>query len=245
MNTDLEMLWNEAQPTGQRFCRTMTEGLPEAAQRYLCHTFAEGAVIPAAVRLEMEGEIRLREWCRFRAVQVIRKDGELLWKATVWMHGLPVHGFDSLHAHEGSMQWKLFGLFPVAQGAGPHVTRSTAGRMEGEAIWLPSLFLDPAVRWSQEEGLAVAHMELEGEPAAVRLTLNGEGALQSLLYQRWGDPDQKGWGMHPFGGVMLEETSAAGLTIPSRVSIGWEFGTPQFEAGGEFFRGHLTKVEYR
>lgn len=42
---------------------------------------------------------------------------------------------------------------------------------------------------------------------------------------------------------MDEESTWAGYTIPSRLRIGWHFGTDEFE-DGEFFRATITHAEF-
>jgi hypothetical protein len=48
-----------------------------------------------------------------------------------------------------------------------------------------------------------------------------------------------------FGGLVEEEASFAGYTIPSRLRVGWYFGTDRFEPDGEFFRVTVDEARYR
>ncbi|MHC5720684.1 MAG: hypothetical protein ACYTX0_53870 [Nostoc sp.] len=43
----------------------------------------------SVVRLQMHGEIKLKNWIPFKAEQVICWKRGLIWNATAWMNGLP------------------------------------------------------------------------------------------------------------------------------------------------------------
>jgi len=56
--------------TTVRFDPAETAGLPEPARQYLAHAIGPGALVAAAVRLRMHGEIKLKDdWCPFEADQ--------------------------------------------------------------------------------------------------------------------------------------------------------------------------------
>ena len=44
---------------------------------------------------------------------------------------------------------------------------------------------------------------------------------------------------------LLKEGSFAGYTIPTRMRVGWHFGTDRFEPEGEFFRVTIDDAAYR
>jgi hypothetical protein len=195
----------------------------------------------------MHGEFRLKKhWIPFAADQVIRWDGEMLWRATMHLHGLPIKGFDSVIAGQGKMQWKLFGLFPLAAGEGPDTTRSAIGRVEGEAVWLPSLFCHEAVTWTADDtSHARAGFTLLGEKTEILLTVGETGQLKQVLYKRWGNPEGGGFHYADFGGVVEEEGVFGGYTIPTRLRMGWHFGSERFETEGEFFRVTVDAATFR
>ncbi|HEU4753760.1 MAG TPA: DUF6544 family protein [Armatimonadota bacterium] len=242
----LSALWASAPPPAGPFHPDHTACLPEPARRYLTHTIAPGTPLASAVRLRMHGEIRLQQqWYPFTAEQVIRRDGEMLWRAATRIRGLPVTGFDCLNAGQGRMQWKLLGLFPVLASSGPDVTRSAAGRVLGESVWLPSRLCAPDVTWTAPDPAhARADLSLLGEWAHLTLALTDDGALQSLCYQRWGNPGGP-YQYTPFGGFVEQEATFDGYTLPSRLRLGWHFGTDRFEPEGEFFRVTLTHAAFR
>ena len=69
------------------------------------------------------------------------------------------------------------------------------------------------------------------------------GRLQSSHYDRWGDPDDHGvWALHPFGVEIDGHHMFGGVTIPSRGTAGWHFGSERWD-DGMFFRYEITGYE--
>ncbi len=239
-------LWDTAPGTGQVFSPDGVAGLPEAARLYLEHAIAPGTPLASAVRMRMRGEIRLKGWCPFQAEQVSRCDGAFLWRALLRLHGIPVTGFDSLVANRGRMQWKLLGIFPLASGAGADVTRSAIGRLQGEAIWLPSLLCGGEVAWTAPDAShAHARYSVLGEETELALTLASTGRLEQVRFRRWGNPEGGAFGYADFGGFAEEEATFGGYTIPTRLRVGWHLGTEGFVREGEFFRVALEDAQFR
>lgn len=242
----LDELWESASPGKQTVKGSQFADLPDAARRYLAHAIAPDAPLASAVRLRMHGHIKLKRWCPFRAEQVIRWDRGMLWRATVRMYGLPVWGFDRLVDGKGQMQWKLLGLVPLVTAAGPDITRSAAGRVAAESVWLPSVLCRNEVAWTAPDAThAHASFTVLGERAELALTVNGVGRLESLQLQRWGNPEGGEFRPVGFGGCVEEEGTFGGYTIPIRLRVGWHFGTERFESGGEFFRVTIDEARYR
>lgn len=73
-------------------------------------------------------------------------------------------------------------------------------------------------------------MDVDGRPRAVRT-------------QRWGNPNSEPYAYYPFGGILEEETTFGGLTIPTKVRVGWWLGTDRWEAG-QFFRARVTDAAF-
>lgn len=228
------------------FDQEQLASLPLAAQRYLRHAIAPNTPLASAVRLKMHGTIRLQSWLSFRAEQVIRWHRGFIWRATVFKYGLPIRGMDSLLDSQGAMSWKLLGLVPVMQAAGPDTTRSAIGRAQVESVWLPSTLCLPEVVWSQSDDRHPnARRTLHKETCTLRLALDELGAPQSACLLRWGNPDGMAFPYENFGGLFEQEKSFAGYTLPTQVRVGWHFGTPRFETDGEFFRATIDSAEFR
>ncbi|WP_230990124.1 DUF6544 family protein [Rhodococcus oxybenzonivorans] len=63
--------------TGQRFHATLAEDLPLVARRWIVRAVVENTPLARAVRLEMRGQIRLRDWRPFTATQLIAPGGRV------------------------------------------------------------------------------------------------------------------------------------------------------------------------
>jgi len=184
-----EELWGSG-PGGTRvFERADVERLPAPARLYMEHAIAPGTPLANAVRLRLRGEIKLRRWLPFTAEQVVHRVHGFIWRASARMNGLAIRGFDRLVDGEGEMQWKLLGLFPVMTASGPDISRSAAGRFVTESAWLPSMFCSDAVSWTAEgQVVAVAHVNVFGEPAHFAITVDEIGRAMSVKLARWGQP---------------------------------------------------------
>ena len=195
----------------------------------------------------MHGEIKLkREWLPFTAEQVIRQGRGFLWNATVAQGKIPIRGSDRLIDGVGEMHWRLWGLLSVMNATGASVTRSAIGRLQAESVWLPSSLCAPDVVWSDTGcSCAVARLATLGERADLALTLDESGRVRGASLPRWGNPNGSAFRYVPFGGVFEEEQTFDGVTIPTRVRVGWHVGTDRFETEGEFFRATLDTVHFR
>lgn len=243
---DLDAIWNTPSPHMGLFQPHLLPSLPEAARRYLQRAIAPGTPLAHTVRLRMHGEIKLRGWVPFQAEQVIHARRGMIWRATTRVKGLPVSGYDRIIDGEGDMRWRILGLLPVITASGPDVSRSAAGRLRAELVWLPSSFLQPDVSWSaSDESYATAEFSVAGYTGSVTLAIDGAGRLLTVSLDRWGNPDGRGFRSIPFGAISEAERRFSGYSVPSRLRVGWYFGTDRFEEEGEFFRCTIDHAEYR
>jgi len=242
----LEELWIAASPAGDVFHPEALRPLPQPAKRYIEHAIAPGTQLASAVRLRMHGEIKLGKWLPFTAEQVIRQERGMIWSATVHKSGIPIRGSDRVVDREGSMQWKLFGIFPMMKASGSDITRSVIGRLQVESIWLPSMFCRPDVTWTETaESCPHAHFTVQGETAELDLSVDETGRVKTAALPRWGNPEGGAFHFVQFGGVLEEERIFDGYTIPSRIRAGWYFGTDRFSTDGEFFRAVIDEAIFR
>jgi hypothetical protein len=242
----LDELWKSAPSPADVFEESKLVTVPEPARGYLQHAIALGTPLASAVRLKMDGEIKIGRWLPFSAEQVIHAKRGFVWNATVRLAGVPVfRGFDRLVDGDGEMRWKLLGIIPVVTGAGPDITRSARGRVDAESIWLPSVLVRRNVSWSVPDSRHVA-VTLDGNTdATLEFGIDPAGRVESVKMRRWGNPGGGAFRFEDFGGVMETERMFGGYTIPSRVRVGWYFGSPRFESDGEFFRATIDYATYR
>jgi hypothetical protein len=67
----------------------------------------------------------------------------------------------------------------------------------------------------------------------------GEGSRASRV-----SPTSGSFSVNPFGGFVDEEATWDGYTIPSRLRLGWNFGSDAFDEG-EFFRATVTHAQFK
>lgn len=244
--TAAQDLWDSSPSTGRVAQPEALSRLPHSAQRYLARAVAPGTPLAHTVRLQMHGEIRLRRWLPFTAEEVITWGRGFIWRATVRMFGMPIRGSDRLVDGKGSMRWRLFGLVPVMAAAGPDIARSAAGRVNAEAVWLPSTFYREDMSWSDRvSDRPHVTFTAHDETTELELAIDRQGRLESLRMSRWGDPDESGFRYVDFGALVEGESTFGGYTIPTRLRVGWHVGTARFESDGEFLRATVTHAEFR
>lgn len=222
----------------------MVASLPEPARRWLTHAIAPGTPLYGSVELTMRGEIRLGTWRPFTARQILRPPDGFIWAATARVAGLPVVGYDRFSAGTGEMRWRLLGLIPVMSARGSDVTRSAAGRLAAEGIWIPTSF--HRAQWSAgpTPDAAIATWRMGGATEVVQLHVGDHGQLTGVLEQRWGNPNGEPFQRYPFGVTIEHERAVAGVTIPSVLRAGWWWGSER-QQEGEFFRARVVDAVFR
>jgi hypothetical protein len=224
------------------FSEAELEGLPDPVRRYLRAAIAPGTPLATAARIDMRGQIRLGRWVPFRAEQLLAPHDGFHWAARA--AGV-IGGFDRYVGGRGQMRWRLLGLVPVMAADGPDLSRSAAGRMVGEAMWVPTALLPRfGVTWSAADDHHLsARWRIDAHQAALELVVDDQGRLREGVFQRWGDPDRTGsYGLHPCGGEVTAYATFGGLSLPAEGRAGWFYGTDRW-AEGEFFRYQLTSLE--
>ena len=217
-------------------------GLPEPVQRHMMNAIEPGAPLAASARLRMKGRLRLgTRWLPFRAREVLAPLHGFVWAARV---AGAITGSDRYLDGDGALDWKLFGIARVMHTEGPDVTRSAAGRGGGEAIWVPTALLPRfGVDWTAEDAHITARYAVDDVELAVHYHLADDGRIRSVLFDRWGDPDETGtWGLHPFGVDVTGYASFGPIAIPAAGVVGWFHGTDRW-AEGQFFRYRITHLE--
>ncbi|MCU1461113.1 MAG: hypothetical protein JWO37_1188 [Acidimicrobiales bacterium] len=191
----------------------------------------------------MSGHIKVGRWLPFRAIQLIVPPHGFVWVARAGWGPLSFSGFDSYGHGEGQMRWLLGGRFPLMTATGLDLTRSAADRVALDAVWLPQSFAN--VQWEPGplDRSALAVRAVGDEKTPVELRVGDDGRLTSVRMQRWSAPDKRPWGRYPCGGIVDAEATFDGITIPSRLRVGYWVGTDQWPRG-EFFRCAITDAVF-
>jgi hypothetical protein len=218
--------------------------VPDPVRRYLRASIAPGAPLALTARFAMRGRIKLgRRWVPFRARQVYGPHDGLLWRARA---GGIISGYDRYADGEGAMEWKLFGLIPVVRVGGPDTSRSSAGRVGAEAVWVPTALLPRfGVVWrATDDHHATASYRLDDNELTLDFVFDDRGQVRSVAIDRWADAEGAGrFAYERFGHELTRHATFDGVTVPIAGRGGWFHGTSRWSEG-EFFRYELTDFQF-
>jgi uncharacterized protein DUF6544 len=215
--------------------------LAEPVRRYLTHALADGAGLPTAARLRMSGRINVGRWLAFAAEQDF-VDHSFQWRARAgWGRLKPLHVVDAYRDGRASTEGRLLGRLRFMHADDENTIRAAAARAAVESIWVPGTLLpDRGVAWRAEsDHRIVASFAVPPEHPEVVLDIDAAGAVRSVCVMRWGNVGRRDFGYIPFGGHIRGERRFGDVVLPSDVSVGWWFGTPQFEP---FFEATIDEV---
>ena len=227
-------------PTVAAFDPSKLGALPEPVRRYFKASIAPGTVVATAATLRIRGTIKIGRWLPFHSDEVLSPHRGLVWRARA---ARLISGHDAYLDGQGEMQWKLLGLATVMRADGPDVAKSAAGRCGGEGVWLPTALLpEMGVSWTAlEPNHVVAAFAVDTTAVELHIRIDSAGLVESLSFDRWGDPDRSGsFDWHAFGGEITGHQTFHGFTIPSSGRWGWFPGTDRWHEG-EFFRCRITE----
>jgi hypothetical protein len=216
--------------------------LDEPVRRYLAHALHGEAGRARGVSLTMTGRIKVGTWLPFSATETC--DGRsFTWHARIAVGRLTVLTVvDRFAAGSGSTEGWLLGRRRLFGADGEDTTRSAAGRAALESVFAPmSLLPERGVHWGAEDGdVLVAGFDVPPERPQLRLRIDGDGALHSVVAQRWGDVGQHEFGYIPCGCEVHAERRFGDVVVPSSVTVGWWFGTPRY---APFFEAEIGTLE--
>ena len=210
--------------------------MDEPVRRYLTHAVRDAAPVAGRVQLTMAGRIRIGVWLPFTADE--RCDGRsFLWRARVG----PLEVVDHFAEGSGSTRGRLLGRVTLFSADDPDTARSAAGRAALEAIWAPaSLLPEQGVTWRAEaDDLIVARWDVPPERPEVHMRIRRDGGLVSAWARRWGNPDRSRFRYVPCGCEVHAEQRFGDLVVPSRITVGWQFGTPDYRP---FFKADVRDL---
>ena len=222
-----------ASDTLPTFSETDLAGLPEPAIRYLRHAIAPGTPLSPACRIEMTGTMTPSPGSpptALTAVEALTPREGFVWTAQATMKGLPVRVRDQYHRGVGGVYVTAAGVLPIPLGGNDaDVARSARGRLAGEAVWCPTALLHPDVTWDDVDADRARYtLSIDGAAIAVTLHIDREGALKDVTLNRWGAPEGGAARLHPYGFRVDAEGTFDGVTIPTRITGGWDYGTEAY-----------------
>ena len=223
-----------------RFDASTLSSCDEPVRRYFTHTIADGTPLEPRMILRMTGRIKLGLWVPFTARQEC--DGSsFVWRARVPRHVPLLTVTDQYDAGRGSIDGRLLGAIRLFHSDDDDIVRSAAGRTAAEGIVAPiGLLPSPTRVWrAVSDSEIVVDLVVPPERQSLRLTIDNNGAVQSVNLQRWGNAGQKTFGYLPFGGDVLAEKQFGNFVLPSRLRVGWWHGTERFSP---FFEAEIISA---
>jgi uncharacterized protein DUF6544 len=212
-----------------RFDASALSSCDEPVRRYFTHAIADGASLEPRMRLRMTGRIKVGLWLPFTARQAC--DGSsFIWRAQVPRHVRFLTVTDSYDHGQATIDGRLLGAIRMFHSDDQNVVRSAAARAATEGIFAPiGLLPSPARIWHAESDNEITvDLALAPERPSLHVTIDNDGAVQSVHLQRWGDAGEKAFGYMPFGGDILAEKRFGDLVLPARLRVGWWHGTERF-----------------
>lgn len=214
--------------------------LDEPVRRYLGHAVLQDGYAARGTRLAMRGRIKVGRWLPFTAAW--EGDGRRFeWRARAARGVLAV--LDRFAHGAGAMDVRLLGRVPLVRAAGEDTTRSAAGRaaIEG-AMWAPgALAALPGVSWrAVADDEIVATWDVPPERPEVRLWIDEHGAVRRSVVDRWDGGAHGRRGYVPCGADVHDERRFGAMVLPSRITVGWWYGTPRYDP---FFEAEVLRAE--
>lgn len=233
--------------SGDVFEPKQTVLLPPPASRYLRHAIEPGAPLARTVDLHMIGEIRASEsgdWFNFEAAQRICPERGFLWQARIEALGrLFAEGADYYCDGFAGSDFFIAGPWPLSHVKGGEFSRSAAGRLIIESIWLPtSLVAARGAEWtSGDQHRVTVRLPGQAESSSLNMTVAESGALVDVTMMRHLGGEGRSFGLMPYGLRVEAEKRFAEYTIPSRVSAVWGYGT---DAAEEYLRIQIENARF-
>lgn len=220
--------------SGAPFEEEMVAGLPDPARRYFLHAIQPGTPLASGFRWRYHGGLRTDRdalWMDLRAEQILVRDRGFVWKARVSRPPLLMTGADHYLDGESRMRISAFGLVPVVNASGPDIARSASGRLLIEGVALPPALL-PGQNVTIEpvdDSRFRALVRLGEWQTPITVTVDEVGRATEVVLDRWGDQTPgKSFRLIPYGAKLGEEATFGNYTIPTQISVGWWYGTPDY-----------------
>ena len=229
----------------------LVASLPAAAQRYFLHAIKPGAPLYDVATISMQGEFGLGNkanpnYLSMQAEQLLATPHGFVWILRAGRGLLRLSGSDGAESGSSWSRFWLLGFAPVGRAGGnvDHF-RSAFGRYVAETVfWTPAALLPrDTIHWDAiDASTARVTVSHQGLQQSVYLTIDPDGRLTKVMFQRWSDANPtKQFQLQPFGGYLSDYREFGGYRLPTRVEAGNNFGTEDYFP---FFKVTVTDVHF-
>jgi len=233
------------------FDRQLVAALPEPARRFFESTIEPGTPLYNTAEISMHGEFSLGKkqapaYQPMKACQLLAPPYGFYWQVRSGSGLMTFLGSDAAFPGGSWTRFWLAGLLPVARmdDSSDHAL-SSFGRYMAEAIfWTPAALLPSAnVQWEALDNdtarVTIKHGMLT---QAFDLTIDNDGHLQQVQFQRWSNANEtKTYQRQSFGGHLSDFQQFEGYWLPTTVEAGNHFGT---DAYFPFFKASIERIEF-
>lgn len=209
------------------FSEAMIQTLPEAVKTYFRHAIAPGTILASSVALEMKGALARSPksgLAPMTAVEILTGRA-FVWQGQIRKGLVRFQGNDMYVAKTSRQLWWFWNLVPWSVKHGLDQARFAAAHAGLGRIWLPSTLLPMyGVVWSvEDDGRLIAKFAVDKYPFALAIKVNGDGAVQSAVLNRWRcTGNKKDCVEERYGVIGVDaELQTSGYTIPSALKMGW------------------------
>lgn len=239
---------NDRDGTVATFSPEQLAGLPAPVSRYFEFALTPGQPLVRTVRVEWEGEFRMRpdaKWRPFTAEQffTVRPPG-FVWDAAIRMAPVvSVRVRDQYLGGEGAILGKVAAIVPVAdEGGTPEMAAGALARYLGEALWFPTALLPVSgVVWTAiDDTTARATLTDGATTVSSDFRFGSRGEILGARMARYRDVNGRGV-LTPFEAVVTGDyRRVSGAMIPSAAEVAWVLPEGRFA----YWRGRPRTVEY-
>lgn len=223
--------------------------LPDPVRRYLSNALPTDGSSVDSVRVEQEGELRLRNapspWKSFTATHHITVDPPgFFWNASIRLAPLLSVAVHDLYRNgDGSARVSLFGVVPV-DGADPSLELNEAEllRYLGEAVWYPTALLpSEGVTWEPiDDRTAKATIEYGDVSASLEFSFNEGDEVTRVHAEKRHRKVDDAFEPTPWSGYWYDYETRDGMRIPMKGEVVWHLPDGDLNA----WRGRVTGIEY-
>ncbi|MCC6753141.1 MAG: hypothetical protein IT266_04050 [Saprospiraceae bacterium] len=222
------------------------DSLPPPVLRWLHASGVMERPLPQTVQMTQDLKLKMKpsqeSWYQANASQVTSLNPPgFHWTVEVALNPfLGFFGRDQLVGGEGEMLICANGLLKLVHARGPQIDEGSLQRFLGEMVWLPSLAVNPRVKWEPIDELsAQATIQLGDHSASGTFFFDEQGDFVRFSAMRFLE-NEPGAKRYPWILDAISYQRFEGIRIPSTVKATWKLENQDWN----WLELELTEVKY-